>query len=45
MLLACPHCMKYYGIEDTGLVRGVAVGGPDKVTERLFMDGTKTLTW
>lgn len=45
VLLACPHCMKYYGIEDSGLVSGVAVGDPDTVTKQLFMDGTKTLTW
>lgn len=45
VLLACPHCMEYYGIEEAGLVSGVSVGDPDAVSEQLFKDGTKTLTW
>lgn len=45
VLIACPHCMEYYGIKDSGLVSGVVVGEPDMVSKQLFMDDTKTLTW
>ncbi|WP_108681285.1 DsrE family protein [Methyloceanibacter sp. wino2] len=45
VLLACPHCMKYYGLKDENLVDGVKEGDPKTVTKQLFMDGTKTLTW
>jgi sulfur relay (sulfurtransferase) complex TusBCD TusD component (DsrE family) len=45
VLIACPHCMEYYGIKDAGLIGGVAVGDPAIVSKQLFMDGTKTLTW
>jgi sulfur relay (sulfurtransferase) complex TusBCD TusD component (DsrE family) len=45
VLLACPHCMEYYGIKDAGLLDGVVVGDPDAVSKQLFLGGTKTLTW
>jgi sulfur relay (sulfurtransferase) complex TusBCD TusD component (DsrE family) len=45
VLIACPHCMKYYGVADTGLVSGVTVGTPAMLSKQLFQDGTKTLTW
>ena len=45
VLLACPHCMEYYGIEKTDLLSGVDAGDSDMVTKQLFMDGTRTLTW
>ena len=44
-LLACAHCMEYYGIEQNGLLSGVSAGDADLVTKQLFMDGTRTLTW
>jgi sulfur relay (sulfurtransferase) complex TusBCD TusD component (DsrE family) len=44
-LLACPHCMEYYGVEKTGLLSGVSPAEADAVTKQLFMDGTRTLTW
>ncbi len=45
VLIACPHCMEYYGIKDTGLADGVVVGTPAMISKQLFLDGTKTLTW
>jgi sulfur relay (sulfurtransferase) complex TusBCD TusD component (DsrE family) len=45
VLIACPHCMEYYGIKDAGLVSGVVVGTPAMLSKQLFLDGTKTLTW
>jgi sulfur relay (sulfurtransferase) complex TusBCD TusD component (DsrE family) len=45
MLIACAHCMKYYGVADTTLVTGIVVGTPAMLSKQLFQDGTKTLTW
>ena len=44
-LLACPNCMKHYGIAETDLVDGIRVGNPQVTGDALFRDGTKTLSW
>jgi len=44
-LLACPNCMKHYGIEETDLLDGIKVGNAVITGDALFKDGTKTLSW
>ena len=44
-VIACPFCMKYYGVKDSGLLEDVKVGNPDLTSSLLFKDDTKTLTW
>jgi len=45
VLLACPNCMKHYGIAELDLVAGIKVGSPQITGDALFRDGTKTLSW
>lgn len=45
MVIACPICMKHYGIQEADLLPGVKVGQPDLTGGQLFKDNTKTLTW
>jgi sulfur relay (sulfurtransferase) complex TusBCD TusD component (DsrE family) len=45
VVIACPFCMKHYGIKDADLLGDVKVGNPDLTSSLLFKDDTKTLTW
>jgi sulfur relay (sulfurtransferase) complex TusBCD TusD component (DsrE family) len=44
-VIACPMCMKHYGVKETDLVSGIKVGKPELTGGRLFQDNTRTLTW
>jgi sulfur relay (sulfurtransferase) complex TusBCD TusD component (DsrE family) len=44
-LIACHHCMDYYGVKESTLLAGIAVGTPELVSKQLFQEGTRTLTW
>ena len=44
-VIACPFCMKHYGVKDADLLKDVKVGNPDLTSSLLFKDDTKTLTW
>jgi predicted peroxiredoxin len=44
-LLACPNCMKHYGIEESDLLDGIKVGSALITGDALFQEGTKTLSW
>lgn len=44
-VIACPFCMKHYGISETDLIDGVKVGNPDNTQSILFKEDTKTLSW
>ena len=44
-IIACPMCMKHYGIGDTSLLEGVKTGNPEMTGAALFKDDTRTLTW
>jgi len=44
-VLACPMCMKHYGVAESDLMAGVKIGNPDLTGKALFADGAKTLTW
>ena len=44
-VIACPMCMKHYGVEELDLIDGVQVGNPDLTGDLLFKEDTKTLTW
>lgn len=44
-VIACPFCMKHYGVEESDLLSGVKVGNPDLTSSLLFKDDTKTLSW
>ena len=44
-LIACPSCMKHYGINESDLLAGIKVGNPRMLSDALFQDNTKTLAW
>ena len=44
-IIACPTCMKHFGIVEGDLVSGAVVGNPELTGEALFRDNAKTLTW
>jgi sulfur relay (sulfurtransferase) complex TusBCD TusD component (DsrE family) len=44
-IIACPMCMKQYGVKEADLLPGIKVGSPEVVGGALFKDNTKTLTW
>lgn len=44
-VIACPMCMKHYGVKEAELIEGVKVGNPDLTGDLLFKEDTKTLTW
>ena len=44
-MIACPFCMKHYGIKEAELVEPIRVGNPQMIGEALFRDNTKTLAW
>ncbi|MEZ5815955.1 MAG: DsrE family protein [Hyphomicrobiaceae bacterium] len=44
-VIACPMCMKHYGVNQGDLIDGVKVGTPELTGGALFKDNTKTLTW
>jgi predicted peroxiredoxin len=44
-VLACPMCMKHYGVEAGDLLDGAKIGNPELTGGALFKDNTKTLTW
>ena len=45
VIIACPLCLKHYGIQEADLLPGIKVGQPDLTGNQLFKDNTKTLTW
>ena len=44
-VIACPMCMKHYGLQEGDLLPGIQVGNPELTGNALFKDGTKTMTW
>jgi iron complex transport system substrate-binding protein len=44
-VIACPMCMKHYGVETADLLPGIQVGKPEVTGAALFKDGTKTMSW
>lgn len=44
-VIACPFCMKHYGVQPTELLPGIAVGNPELTGAALFREDTRTLTW
>jgi intracellular sulfur oxidation DsrE/DsrF family protein len=44
-LLACPNCMKHYGINEADLLEGIRVGNALITGDALFQDDTRTLSW
>jgi predicted peroxiredoxin len=44
-IIACPTCIKHFGIAEADLVPGAVVGNPELTGEALFRDNGKTLTW
>ena len=45
MVIACPLCMKHFGVKESELLPGIQVGKPELTGGALFKDNTKTLTW
>ncbi len=44
-VIACPFCMKHYGVKESELLPGIKVGNPELTGAALFKDNGKTLTW
>lgn len=44
-IIACPTCIKHFGVAEADLVPGAVVGNPELTGEALFRDNGKTLTW
>jgi sulfur relay (sulfurtransferase) complex TusBCD TusD component (DsrE family) len=44
-VIACPMCMKHYGVKESDLLDGIKVGNPEFTGDALFRDNTKTLSW
>jgi predicted peroxiredoxin len=44
-VIACPMCMKHYGIGDTSVLSGIKLGNPEMTGAALFKDDAKTLSW
>lgn len=44
-VMACPMCIKHYGVKESDLLEGIKVGNPELTGSALFKDNTKTLTW
>jgi predicted peroxiredoxin len=44
-VIACPYCMKHYGVQESDLLEGVKVGNPELTQGELFKPDTRTLTW
>lgn len=44
-IIACPMCMKHYGVQEQDLLPGIQVGKPALTGAAQFKDNTKTLTW
>jgi sulfur relay (sulfurtransferase) complex TusBCD TusD component (DsrE family) len=45
VVVACPMCMRHYGVKESDLLPGIKIGNPDFTGGALFKDGTRTLTW
>ncbi len=45
VVIACPFCMKHYGVQEADLLPGIQVGNPELTGNALFRDGTKTMSW
>jgi sulfur relay (sulfurtransferase) complex TusBCD TusD component (DsrE family) len=44
-VIACPMCMKEYGVKEADLLPGIKIGSPEVVGGALFKNDTKSLTW
>ncbi len=44
-ILACPVCEKFLKFQESDLIPGVKPSTADSVSEALFRDNTKTLSW
>jgi sulfur relay (sulfurtransferase) complex TusBCD TusD component (DsrE family) len=45
LVIACPFCMKHYGVQEADLVPGIKVGNPELTGGALFKEDTKTMSW
>ena len=45
LVIACPFCMRHYGVQESDLLPGIQVGNPELTGNTLFKDGTKTMSW
>jgi predicted peroxiredoxin len=44
-VIACPMCMKHYGVKESSLLDGIKIGAPEFTGSALFRENTKTLSW
>jgi sulfur relay (sulfurtransferase) complex TusBCD TusD component (DsrE family) len=45
VVIACPFCMRQYGVPEQDLLPGIKIGSPEVTGGALFKDNTRTLTW
>lgn len=45
VVIACPMCMKHYGVAEADLLPGIQVGKPELTGAALFKDDSKTMSW
>lgn len=45
VVIACPMCMKHYGVETADLLPEIQVGKPELTGAALFKDNTQTMSW
>lgn len=44
-VLVCRPCAVHYGVSESNLMPGMQIAYPDAISEALFRDNTRTLTW
>lgn len=44
-VLVCRPCALHYGVSESNLMPGMRIAYPDALSEALFRDNTRTLTW
>jgi sulfur relay (sulfurtransferase) complex TusBCD TusD component (DsrE family) len=44
-VIACPICMEHYGVKEADLLPGVKKANPELISQTLFADNVKTMSW
>ena len=44
-VIICPMCMEEYGVKEADLIPGATAGKPELISEILFKDNAKLITW
>lgn len=44
-IVLCPMCMAEYGVKDADLIPGMTIGDPALISQIMFKENTKIVTW